>query len=90
MNDTNSSAPNSSGNIKIQIKDEIQTGVYANAVSVNVNPNEVILDFGMIIPNSDPTTIKVQSRIILSHHTAESFLTVLQDSLLDFRNKKNR
>lgn len=79
---------NKQPNINIQIKDELQTGVYSNAVSVNVNNNEVVLDFGMIIPNSNPTTIKIQSRIILNQQTAESFMSILQDAMLDFRNKK--
>lgn len=79
---------NQANNISIQIKDELQTGVYSNAVSVNVNAHEVVLDFGMILPNSKPTTIKVQSRIVLSHQTAESFMSILQDAMLDFRNKK--
>ncbi|MBU2523679.1 DUF3467 domain-containing protein [Patescibacteria group bacterium] len=76
-------------NVKVQIADELQAGTYANAASVNVNPNDIVLDFGVILPNVQPTTIKVQSRVILSHNTAQSFLSILQDAVLDWRNKQN-
>lgn len=75
---------------KIQVKfDSAQeTGVYSNAVSVHVNKNEMVLDFGYIIPNVKPTTIKVTSRVNISHETAESFLKILSNAVLDLRNKK--
>lgn len=74
--------------VQIQIGDNEQAGAYANAVSVNVNQNEVILDMGYILPNVNPTTIKVVSRINMNHRTAESFMRILQNALLDFRNKQ--
>ena len=52
--------------VQLKVSDEQQGGVYANAVSVNLNQSEVILDFGYIIPNVQPTTIKVMSRVILT------------------------
>jgi flagellar hook-basal body complex protein FliE len=72
--------------VKVEAGDE--QGSYANAVSVHVNRNEVILDFGYILPNMKPTTIKVVNRINLSHATAESFLKVLSNAMLDWRNKQ--
>ena len=74
--------------IQIQIPNDRQAGVYSNAVSVNVNPNEVVLDMGYIVPNVKPTTIKVVSRVNMNHRTAESFMKVLQDAMLDWRNKQ--
>lgn len=74
--------------VQIQIPEALQAGCYSNAVSVNVNQNEVILDMGYILPNSSPTTIKVVSRINMSHQTAESFMRILQNAMLDFRNKQ--
>mgnify|MGYP000264015868 CR=1 FL=1 len=62
-------------------------GVYSNAVSVHVNPNEVVLDFGYSTPNSNPPEIHIVSRVNMNHKNAESFLTVLQNAMLDFRNK---
>lgn len=82
---------NAQGNkqqIQIQVPEAVQIGVYSNAVSVNVNTNEVILDFGYIMPNTSPSTIKVVSRVNMNHRTAESFMRVLQNALLDFRNKQ--
>ena len=76
--------------ISVQISEKEQGGTYANAASVNVNPNEVVLDFGVILPNVQPTTIKIQSRVMLSHKTAESFMSILQDAMLDWRNKTNK
>lgn len=73
--------------VQLKVSDEQQGGVYCNAVSVNLNQSEVILDFGYIIPNVQPTTIKVVSRVNMTHRTAESFLKVLQNAVLDWRNK---
>ena len=74
--------------VQLKVSEEQQGGVYANAVSVNLNQNEVIIDFGYIIPNVKPTTIKVTSRVNMTHRTAESFLKVLQNAVLDWRNKQ--
>jgi hypothetical protein len=77
--------------VNIKIKDENRTGVYSNAVTVNVNQNDVVLDFGYIVPGMTPMTIDVVSRVTMGHRTAEHFMKILQDSLLDYRNavKKN-
>jgi hypothetical protein len=64
-----------------------QGGKYTNAVSVHVNMNEVVLDFGYSVPNTNPPEIKIVERMNLNHRTAESFLSVLQNAMLDFRNK---
>lgn len=76
--------------LQIQIDKEMQEGRYSNAVSVNVNSNEVVLDMGYILPNVKPTTIKVVSRINMNHRTAESFMKILQDAMLDWRNKQKK
>ncbi|MBI2464368.1 DUF3467 domain-containing protein [Candidatus Peregrinibacteria bacterium] len=76
--------------LQIQIDKEMQEGKYSNAVSVNVNSNEVVLDMGYILPNMNPTTIKVVSRINMNHRTAESFMKILQDAMLDWRNKQKK
>jgi len=51
-----------------------------------VNQNDVVLDFGYIVPGVKPMTIDVVSRVTMGHRTAENFLKILQDSLLDYRN----
>lgn len=74
--------------VQLKVPEDQQQGVYSNAVSVNLNQNEVIIDFGYIMPNVKPTSIKVVSRINMTHKTAESFLKVLQNAVLDWRNKQ--
>jgi hypothetical protein len=75
-------------NIQVKIDPALEGGLYANAVSVHVNQNEVILDFGYILPNMKPTTIKVVNRVNISHQTAESFMKVLSNAMLDWRNRQ--
>ncbi len=64
-----------------------KSGTYANVVSVHVNGNEVVLDFGYLLPNSKPQAISVNSRVNMSHGTAKQFMTMLQNAMLDFDNK---
>lgn len=75
-------------NIQVKLDQSVEAGLYANAVSVHVNQNEVILDFGYIIPNVKPTTIKVVGRVNVTHQTAESFMKVLSNAMLDWRNRQ--
>jgi hypothetical protein len=65
----------------------MQSGKYSNAVSVHVNMNEVVLDFGYAMPNTNPAQIQIVERVNLNHQTARSFMTVLQNAMLDFSNK---
>ncbi len=72
---------------KVKISEDLLAGDYANAASVHFNNNECILDFAYTIPNSPEPTLKIISRINMSHRTAESFLQVLSNALLDWKNK---
>lgn len=72
---------------KVKIADEIEAGVYANAISVHFNNNECVLDFAYTLPNMPEPTIRVQSRVNMSHKTAESLLKVLSNAILDWKNK---
>ena len=74
--------------IKVKLPEDIEAGVYANAVSVNVNKNEFILDFAYSIPNTTEPVIKIVSRVNMSHNTAESFLKLLSNAILDVKNKE--
>jgi len=76
------------GSIQVKLDPALEQGLYSNAVSVHVNQNEVIVDFGYILPNMKPTTIKVVSRVNLSHQTAESFMKVISNAMLDWRNRQ--
>lgn len=74
--------------IQVKLEPAMEQGIFSNAVSVHVNQNEVILDFGFILPNTKPMTIKVVSRVNLTHQTAESFMKVLSNAMLDWRNRQ--
>lgn len=74
--------------IQIKVPENIQKGVYSNAVSVTVNNNEVIVDFGYVLPNVQPTTIEIVSRVNMTQQSAENFISTFQNALLDHRNKK--
>ncbi|MFH1284626.1 MAG: DUF3467 domain-containing protein [Candidatus Peregrinibacteria bacterium] len=75
---------------KVKITEEQESGVYANAVSVHFNANECILDMAYVLPNTPEPLLKVVSRINMSHKTAESFLKVLSNALLDWKNKNSK
>ena len=74
---------------KIKISPEFENGVYANAASVHFNANECVVDMAYVLPNAPEPMLKVVSRVNMSHKTAESFLKVLSNALLDWKNKSN-
>lgn len=74
--------------LQVKVPDEIQKGCYSNAVSVNVNSNEVVLDFGYLLPNTPNPVIEVVSRVNMNQRTAESFLSVLAGAMDDFKKKQ--
>lgn len=74
--------------LQVKVPDEVQKGVYSNAVSVNVNSNEVVLDFGYLLPNTPAPVIEVVSRINMNQRTAESFISVLSGAMDDFKKKQ--
>ncbi len=90
MADQTSSNQQNQQNQQVQVKLDpaLEQGSFSNAVSVHVNPNEVIIDFGYILPNTKPMTIKVVNRVNLTHQTAESFMKVLSNAMLDWRNRQ--
>ncbi|MBT4916911.1 DUF3467 domain-containing protein [Candidatus Peregrinibacteria bacterium] len=74
----------------IKIPEDQESGVYSNAVSVHFNGNECIIDMAYVMPNVKEPTLKVVSRVNMSHRTAESFLKVLSNAMLDFKNKNDK
>ncbi|HBY02212.1 MAG TPA: hypothetical protein DEG92_06730 [Rikenellaceae bacterium] len=74
--------------IRVSIAEDVQGGIYSNAVSVNVSPNEIVLDFGYLMPGGQEKVVKIMQRVNMTHRTAESFLKVFQNAVLDFRNKQ--
>ncbi len=76
------------GQVKVVVTEDAQAGIYSNAVSVNVSGNEVVVDFGYLVPGGAEKVVKVLQRVNMTHMTAESFLKVFQNAVLDFRNKQ--
>lgn len=74
--------------LQVKVPDDVQKGCYSNAVSVNVNSNEVVLDFGYLLPNTPAPIIEVVSRVNMNQRTAESFLGVLSGAMEDFKKKQ--
>ena len=74
--------------LQVKVPDDVQKGTYSNAVSVNVNSNEVVLDFGYLLPNTPTPIIEVVSRVNMNQRTAESFLGVLSGAMDDFKKKQ--
>lgn len=71
----------------VKIPEEVEGGNFVNAISVHFNANECVIDLGYTLPNAEKPTIKIVSRNNMTHRTAESFLKVLSNALLDFKNK---
>jgi hypothetical protein len=76
------------GPLKVNLPDAVKPGTYSNAVSVNVNSNEVVVDFGYLLPNTQDPEIEVVSRVNMNHKTAESFINVLSGAMEDFKKKQ--
>lgn len=74
----------------VKLPEEIENGVYANAVSVHINNNECVIDMAYNLPNTSEPVIKIVSRINMNHQTAESFLNVLSNAILDWKNKHKK
>ncbi len=83
-------AQNQQTNYTIKVPEEMEAGIYANAFAVNFTPNECIIDVAYRVPQSKNPTIKVVSRINMSHSSAESFLKVLSNGLLDWKNRNEQ
>lgn len=88
MSDNNQTAGGDQPQYKVSFEEgTAQSGKYANVASVHVNKNEVVVDFGYLLPNSKEPTIAINSRVNLSHETAKSFMSMMQNAMLDFQNK---
>lgn len=86
--DANQEQPQNNSSLHVHVPAEVQTGVFSNAASVTVNPNEITVDFGFVLPNVNPPTIHVNSRVTMTHAGARNFLSTLQNAILDYENKR--
>jgi len=76
--------------VNLKIDPTMEQGTYSNAISIHIDHNQVILDFGYMLPNQEQVTIKLVDRINLTHQTAESLMNVLSNAMLDWRNKNKK
>lgn len=67
--------------LQLKVDPANEHGVYSNAVSIHVNPGELVIDFGYMLPGSNPATVKVASRVNLTHQTAASLMDVLGQAM---------
>lgn len=77
--------------LNIKIPSDLESGTFSNAASVHVTKDGIVVDFAYALPkmNKDAeTTLKVVSRVNMTHGSARSFLNLLSNAVLDFENKK--
>jgi uncharacterized protein DUF3467 len=78
-------------NINLKVDPGQEQGIFTNAISLHVTHNEVTIDFGFLLPGQqNPVTIKLASRVNMTHQTAESLMNVLSNAILDWRNKQKK
>lgn len=66
-------------NIKIEIDETLEEGVYSNMALISHSPTEFVLDFVSIMPAVEKA--KVKSRIILHPEHAKSLLMMLDENI---------
>ena len=75
--------------INLRVKDKDQ--FYSNEVSINFNPNEIILDFKCITHMHDVgdhrSILLKHSPVILNPFHAKSFLVMLNNAIKDYESK---
>lgn len=84
-NKTNRAKPKS---IEINIPQEVQRGIYANATKVTVSDSEVILDFAFVDVAQKRGT--VMSRVIITPQHAISIVDKIKQTLETHQDKKSK
>lgn len=77
----NQQSPNS-GQINIELPDEIAEGVYSNLAIISHSNTEFVIDFVRMMPNVPQARVK--SRIILTPEHAKRLLGALVDNVRKF------
>jgi hypothetical protein len=72
-------APAQEHQIRIEIKDEVADGTYANLSFITTNNAEFILDFALFLPGNSRG--RVVTRVVLSPSHAKSFMKSLGDAI---------
>lgn len=70
---------NNSGQLQIELKEEIAQGTYANLAIITHSSSEFILDFVRVMPGMPKAGVK--SRIILAPEHAKRLLKALEENV---------
>lgn len=71
---------------KITMEDAGVLSQYANFFAVSAGPEEVVLDFGNVA-RTDPTRVRVQSRIVLSPANAKRMLMAIGQTIKAYEDR---
>ncbi|MBM4321471.1 MAG: DUF3467 domain-containing protein [Deltaproteobacteria bacterium] len=72
-------------NLQIQAEEAAARGIYSNSALVNLNENEITLDF-LYIPPQSPVA-HLRSRVILSPRQAKQLVRVLGESMARYERR---
>lgn len=67
------------GDLQIELKEEIASGIYANLAVISHSSSEFILDFIRVLPGLPKPS--VQSRIIMAPEHAKRLLRALEENI---------
>lgn len=73
-----------SGQIDIQLKEDVAQGTYSNLAVITHSSSEFVIDFVRVMPGVPKADVK--SRIILTPEHAKRLLLALQDNIHKFEN----
>jgi len=76
--------PENSGQINIELTEEIAEGVYANLVMIAHSNTEFVLDFIRLMPGVPKA--KVKSRVVVTPEHAKRLLTALKENIEKYEN----
>ena len=68
--------------INIELKEEVEQGIYSNLAIITHSPSEFVIDFVRIMPGIPKAN--VQSRVILTPEHAKRLLMALKDNISKF------
>lgn len=79
MNDNNKQQ---SGQLQIELPQDVAQGEYSNFAIISHSPSEFILDFARVVPGAPKA--QVRSRIILAPEHAKRLLGALQENVMRY------
>ena len=71
-----------SGQLQIELKDEVAQGIYANLAIISHSSSEFILDFIRVMPGLPKAGVK--SRLVLAPEHAKRLLRALEDNIAKY------